>query len=41
VEAIFMAYLVRFADKILEDRLSGSGAVLIEGAKGCGKTETA
>jgi predicted AAA+ superfamily ATPase len=36
-----MAYLKRFADKILADRLSGAGAVLIEGAKGCGKTETA
>jgi predicted AAA+ superfamily ATPase len=36
-----MAYLKRFADKILRDRLRGSGAVLIQGAKGCGKTETA
>jgi predicted AAA+ superfamily ATPase len=36
-----MEYLVRFADKVLEDRLTGAGAVLIEGAKGCGKTETA
>ena len=36
-----MAYSKRFADKILSERLSGSGAVLIEGAKGCGKTETA
>ncbi|MCL2364578.1 MAG: DUF4143 domain-containing protein [Defluviitaleaceae bacterium] len=36
-----MAYRNRFADKILAQRLAGSGAVLIEGAKGCGKTETA
>ena len=28
-------------DSILQDRLATSGAVLIEGAKGCGKTETA
>ena len=34
-------YLKRFADKTLENRLRGSGAVLIQGAKGCGKTETA
>ncbi|MCL2381792.1 MAG: DUF4143 domain-containing protein [Treponema sp.] len=36
-----MAYQKRFADKILQDRLKDSGAVLIQGAKGCGKTETA
>ncbi|MCL2604384.1 MAG: DUF4143 domain-containing protein [Defluviitaleaceae bacterium] len=36
-----MKYHPRFADNILSDRLKGSGAVLIEGAKGCGKTETA
>jgi predicted AAA+ superfamily ATPase len=36
-----MAYLTRFADKTLRDRLRSSGAVLIQGAKGCGKTETA
>jgi predicted AAA+ superfamily ATPase len=35
------AYLKRFSDKALQDRLRGSGAVLIQGAKGCGKTETA
>jgi predicted AAA+ superfamily ATPase len=34
-------YLKRLADKTLQDRLRGSGAVLIQGAKGCGKTETA
>ena len=35
------AYLKRFADTVLLDRLRLSGAVLIQGAKGCGKTETA
>jgi predicted AAA+ superfamily ATPase len=34
-------YLKRFADTILQKRLRSSGAVLIQGAKGCGKTETA
>ena len=34
-------YLERFADQALADRLQSSGAVLIEGAKGVGKTETA
>ena len=34
-------YLKRFADTALQDRLRLSGAVLIQGAKGCGKTETA
>jgi len=34
-------YLKRFADVILQDRLRLSGAILIQGAKGCGKTETA
>ncbi|GHV94523.1 ATPase AAA [Spirochaetia bacterium] len=34
-------YLKRFADTILQNRLHSSGAVLIQGAKGCGKTETA
>ena len=36
-----MDYHRRFADKLLADRLQSSGAVLIEGTKGCGKTETA
>ena len=36
-----MSYYKRFADKVLAERLHSSGAVLIEGAKGCGKTETA
>ena len=36
-----MKYYSRFADKLLAERLKSSGAVLIEGAKGCGKTETA
>lgn len=34
-------YKARIADKILEKRLSGKGAVLIEGPKWCGKTTTA
>jgi len=34
-------YLPRVADAELERRLSRAGAVLIEGAKGCGKTRTA
>jgi predicted AAA+ superfamily ATPase len=34
-------YQKRFADKILAERLQSAGAVLIEGTKGCGKTETA
>lgn len=36
-----MEYLKRFADTTLKKRLHDSGAVLIQGAKGCGKTETA
>ena len=36
-----MDYHRRFADKLLSERLQSSGAVLIEGTKGCGKTETA
>ena len=36
-----MEYYKRFADKLLAERLQSSGAVLIEGARGCGKTETA
>ena len=38
---VVLEYLKRFADKLLDSRLQSSGAVLIEGAKGCGKTETA
>ncbi|GHT83416.1 hypothetical protein FACS1894137_04430 [Spirochaetia bacterium] len=34
-------YLKRFTDTILKNRLNSSGAVLIQGPKGCGKTETA
>ncbi len=34
-------YMPRIADAMLEDRLGRIGAVLIEGVKGCGKTETA
>ena len=36
-----MEYQRRFADKSLAERLNSSGAVLIEGTKGCGKTQTA
>ncbi|MDD2599836.1 MAG: DUF4143 domain-containing protein [Kiritimatiellae bacterium] len=36
-----MAYYPRIADAVLTKGLTSSGAVLIEGAKGCGKTETA
>ena len=36
-----MKYHKRFLDKTLSERLRSSGAVLIEGVKGCGKTETA
>lgn len=34
-------YRPRIADRLLERRLKGKGAVLIEGAKWCGKTTTA
>lgn len=34
-------YLKRIADRVLQDRLAASGAVLIEGPKWCGKTRTA
>ena len=36
-----MRYVSRVADSELEARLKSAGAVLIEGAKACGKTETA
>jgi uncharacterized protein len=36
-----MKYRKRFADNMLAERLQSAGAVLIEGTKGCGKTETA
>lgn len=39
--AYFNTYRPRIADKILERKLRGKGAVLIEGAKWCGKTTTA
>ena len=32
-----LEYYKRFTDKILAERLQSSGAVLIEGTKGCGK----
>ena len=34
-------YYKRFADKILQNRLKEAGAILIQGPKSCGKTETA
>ena len=34
-------YRPRIADRLLERKLKGKGAVLIEGAKWCGKTTTA
>jgi predicted AAA+ superfamily ATPase len=34
-------YLPRFADQIIKNKLASSGAVLIRGPKGCGKTYTA
>ncbi len=36
-----MAYRPRIVDKELETRLASTGAVVIEGPKACGKTETA
>jgi uncharacterized protein len=36
-----MAYLERVVDKELRERLAAAGAVVIEGPKACGKTETA
>ena len=36
-----MKYLKRFIDETLVRRLKSAGAVLIEGTKGCGKTESA
>ena len=38
---LIMEYYPRITDKLLKDRLSGFGAVLIEGPKWCGKTTTA
>ena len=35
-----MEYLKRIADRILQDNLEASGAVLVEGPKWCGKTTT-
>ena len=36
-----MPYMPRVADAELRERIASAGAVLIEGAKACGKTETA
>lgn len=38
---IMKKYKARIADKMLSRRLLGSGAVLIQGPKWCGKTTTA
>jgi len=35
-----MEYRLRIVDKLLENKLKGMGAVLVEGAKWCGKTTT-
>ena len=35
------AYRARIADEMLRRKLESSGAVLVEGAKWCGKTTTA
>ena len=37
----YVPYVPRIADSELEKRLKSAGAVLVEGAKACGKTETA
>jgi len=36
-----LKYYKRFADRVLAQRLKSAGAVVINGTKGCGKTETA
>jgi len=36
-----MEYKERIADQLLRRKLAGKGAVLIQGAKWCGKTTTA
>jgi predicted AAA+ superfamily ATPase len=36
-----LSYRERFADRTIAARLRSAGAILIEGPKGCGKTETA
>ena len=41
ISHIMANYRPRVADAILEEKLAGKGAVLIEGAKWCGKTTTA
>lgn len=39
--SVMGAYKARIADKVLKEKLEGKGAVLIEGAKWCGKATTA
>ena len=41
VKYITMAYIKRIIDNELRRKLNSSGAVLIRGAKACGKTESA
>ncbi|MDR0794536.1 MAG: hypothetical protein LBE79_00535 [Tannerella sp.] len=36
-----MSYIIRVSDRELQRKLEASGAVLIRGAKACGKTESA
>lgn len=40
-EAEMKNYLPRIADRLLADKLAAKGAVLVKGAKWCGKTTTA
>jgi predicted AAA+ superfamily ATPase len=40
-QMMHMKYRKRFADRALAERLQSAGAVVIDGTKGCGKTETA
>ena len=37
---VLKEYKPRIADKLLKNKLEGKGAVLVEGAKWCGKTTT-
>ena len=41
LDCVKTRYKPRICDELLRDELAGSGAVLIEGAKWCGKTTTA
>jgi len=39
-DVVMKYYKPRIADKLLKNKLEGKGAVLVEGAKWCGKTTT-